>query len=53
MYESNPWNADFDDLSFDGNERFITRQWIYRINDDIIERLNNGSIFDIYTNIMY
>ena len=44
MYVSNPWNANFDDLPFNGDERLVTKQQIYRINDDIIKRLNNGSI---------
>ena len=52
MYESNPINADFDDLPFDCDERLITRRRIYCMNDDIVERLNNGSIVDVYTNLM-
>ena len=44
IYKSNPWNADFYDLPFGGGERFIVRRLIYRINDDIIFRFNNGSI---------
>ena len=52
MYESNPQNADFDDLPLDGDQRLITRQNIYRIHDDIIEILNNGLIVDIYMNRM-
>ena len=52
MYESNPRNANFDGLPFEGNEMLITRQQIYSIKDDIIERLNNGSIVDVYTNRM-
>ena len=43
IYESNPRNADFDDLPFDCDERFITRQRIYCIIDDIVFRLNNDS----------
>ena len=50
MYEGNPQNEDFDDSPFDGDETFITRRWIYCINDDIIERLNNGLIVGVYTN---
>ena len=50
MYKSNPQNSDFDDLPFDGDERLITRWQINRINDDVIERLNNGLIVDVYTN---
>ena len=49
MYETNHWNADFDELPFDGYERLITRQQIYSINDDIF---NNGLIVDIYKNRM-
>ena len=44
IYESNPQNADFDDLHLDGNGRLITRRRIYRINDDIVFGLNNDSI---------
>ena len=47
MYESNPQNSDFGDLTFYSDERLITRQQIYRINCDIVFRLNNGSIIDI------
>ena len=43
IYESNPQNSDFDDLSFDGDERLITRRKIYRINDDVVFSLKNGS----------
>ena len=50
MYVSNTLNGDFDELLFDGDERLITRRRIYFINDDIVERLNNGSIVDVYTN---
>ena len=38
IYDSNPRNADFDDLSFDGDERLIDRRQLYRINDNIIFR---------------
>ena len=41
MHEGNPRNTDFDGFHFDGDERLITRQQIYRINDDIVKRLNN------------
>ena len=49
MCVSNPQNADFYDLSFDGDQSFITGQQIYRINDDIVESLNNSLIIDVYT----
>ena len=49
IYVSNPQNADFGDLNFDGNERLISRRKLYCINDDIVERLNNGSI--VYVNM--
>ena len=49
MCESNPRNAYFGDLPFDGDERLIPGQIIYHINDDIVERLNNSSIIDLYT----
>ena len=50
MYKSNPQNADFDDLPFDGDERLITILQINFINDDTIERLNNGLLVEVYTN---
>ena len=50
MYVSNPQNSDFNDLTFDGDQRLITGRQIYFVNDDIVERLNNGFIVDIYTN---
>ena len=50
MYVSNPRNADFDELLFYGDQRLISGRRIYCINDDIIERLNNGSIVDIHMN---
>ena len=43
IYESNPWNADFDDLPFYGDKGLITRWLIYPINDNIVFGLNNGS----------
>ena len=43
IYESNPINANFDDLPFDGDEIFITGLQIYDVNYDIVFRLNNGS----------
>ena len=49
IYKSNPINANFDYLPFDGDEIIITRRKIYHINDDIIERLNNSLIIDVYT----
>ena len=51
MYASNPWNAGFGYFNFGGDERFITK-YIYCINDDIIEMLNNGLIVDVYANWM-
>ena len=47
IYESNHQNSNLDELSFDGGERLITRQRIYRINDYILFILNNGSIDDV------
>ena len=44
-YNINNINDNFDDLPFDGNERFISRQQLYRINDDIVFRLINDSSF--------
>ena len=46
-YKINPQNDDFDDLPFDGNERFITIWRLYRMDDNIIFRLKNGSSFDV------
>ena len=37
-YEGYPQNSDVDDLSFDGDERFIGRQRLYPINDHIVFR---------------
>ena len=45
-------NADFDDLTFDGDEGLIFRQLLNSINDDILFRLINGSIIYIKTNLM-
>ena len=52
MYESNPRNEDFVDLTFDGYQRLIYGRRIYRVNDDIVFKFNNGLIVDIYTNQM-
>ena len=35
IYESNHWNANFDDLPCDGDEKFIARQWKYHINVEV------------------
>ena len=35
-YESNPRNANFDDLPFDGDEILITRGRLFCINDNIV-----------------
>ena len=48
----NPQNAHFDDLLFDCDERFIAIRLMYCINDNIVERLNNGSIFDMYKKLI-
>ena len=50
IYKSNPQNAYFDDLPFDGDEKLISRRRIYGINDDIVFMLNNGLIVYVYTN---
>ena len=50
MYVSNPKNVNLDYLLLDGDQRLITRQQIYRIYYDNVERLNNGFIVDVYTN---
>ena len=36
IYESNHRNTDFNDLPFDGDERLIARQQLYRIKDNIL-----------------
>ena len=43
IYESNPRNANFYDLPFEGDERLIARRKINCINDNTIFRLINGS----------
>ena len=48
MYVSDPWNANFDDLTFDCDQRLIARWKKYAVNDYIVEILNNGSIVDVY-----
>ena len=52
MYESNPLNTCFYYFHFDGDERLITGQQIYFTNDDIVERLNNVLVIDVYMNRM-
>ena len=42
-YESNNWNTYFNDLPFDGDERFIDVQQLYHIHDNIIFMYINGS----------
>ena len=48
----NPKNYYLNHLPFDWDQRLITIQLVYITNDNIIERLNNSSIVDIYTNQM-
>ena len=45
-------NIDYDVLPIDGNKSLVTRGLIYRKNYDIIQRLNNSSIVDVYKNHM-
>ena len=52
MYVSNRQNNDFNDLLCDDDQSLITRQWIYCVNDGIVESLNSGSIIEVYANIM-
>ena len=47
IYEINTQNAYFEGLTFDGDERLITRLRIYYINGDIIFRLKYGSIINV------
>ena len=48
MYVINPWNSNWYDLPLDGDQRLVARIRIYFINDDIVERLNNGSSVGVY-----
>ena len=52
MYESNPQNADIDDLPFGGDELLITIQQLYRISDHVVERLGVGLIVEVFTNLI-
>ena len=52
MYVRNYQNADFNDLPFDGDKRFINRQKIYCLHYYIVEKLINGLIVDLYTTRM-
>ena len=52
MYVSNPQNSDFGDLTFYVYQRLIVGRQIYSVNDDIVERLENGLIVDVYMNWM-
>ena len=52
MYVSNPLNSDSDGLNLYGDKMLIDIRWIYFVNDDIIEKLKNGLIVDIYMNRM-
>ena len=42
IYKSNPRNANFDYLPFDGDERLIARRRLYHINDDFVSMFING-----------
>ena len=48
MYKINPRNANFDYLSFDGDQSLIDVRRMYRVNNYIAERLNNSSIIEIH-----
>ena len=50
MYVINPRYYDLSDVPFDDDERLIAKRQIYRINNNSVERLNNGSIVDINMN---
>ena len=50
MYVSTTQNADFYDLPSYSDRLLITRLQIYHINDDVVERLNNDYIINVYTN---
>ena len=52
MYVSNLLNSDFGYLSFDGDQILISRWLMYRMNDYIVQRFNNGLIVDVYMNKM-
>ena len=49
-YESNHQNTNFDDLTFDGDERLIARKRLYCKNDNIAFGQINGLSVYIYTN---
>ena len=46
IYKSNPQNANFDYLPFDGDNFLITIWGTYSLNDDIIFKLSND--FSVY-----
>ena len=48
-YVNNTENAEFDYLLFNGNQKLYQRR-IYHVNDNIVERLNNGFIAYVHTN---
>ena len=50
MYINNLQNSGFDYLPFYGDQMLITGWWMYNVNDDLVEKSNNGSISDVYTN---
>ena len=52
IYESDPLNANFDELPFDVDESLITIRQIYCINYEIMFRLNSGSSINVKTNRM-
>ena len=52
MCVRNPQNENFSELHFYCGKMLINIQQIYCKNDDIVERLNNGSIVDICMNQM-
>ena len=52
IHVSNTQNENFYGLTYDGDQRLITGQQIYHVNDDIVERLNNGLIFYVCNNWM-
>ena len=49
MDEIHPQIFDFNGLYFNGDQSLIAGRRIYSVNNNIVFRLNNGSIVDIYT----
>ena len=53
IYENYPQNCDFGDLSFEYDQRLITRLPIYCLNNKILERFKVSSIRRSFDNLNY